>query len=110
MKSAITAALLLSAITAVQAAEGPAGLMPPGATGVKGNPPALTMFSVAAKPAEIEKFYVGALASHGYKPIHDTVRSANHTTLMFAKPGETGSVVLTDKGASTNVMLTLTKK
>ena len=40
----------------------------------------------------------------------DTVRSENHMTLMFAKPGETGSVVLTDKGASTNATVTLTKK
>ena len=110
MKTAIAAAVLLLSITAALAADGPAGLMPPGATGVKGNPPAFTMFSVATKAAEVEKFYTGALAKQGYKPIHDTVRSENHMTLMFAKPGETGSVVLTDKGASTNATVTLTKK
>jgi hypothetical protein len=88
----------------------PAGLMPPGAQDVKGNPPAITMFNVAKKVAEVEKFYDASLAGQGFKPIHATVRSGNHTTLMFAKPGETGSVVLTDKGTSTNVMLTLTHK
>jgi hypothetical protein len=110
VKKAILAAALLFCATAAQAADGPVGLMPPGAQDVKGNPPAFTMFRVATKAADVEKFYTAALAKQGYTPIHATVRNTNHTTLMFGKTGETGSVVLTDKGASTNVMLTLTKK